>query len=90
MEGVAQDAAARVAAAITDDLNYGERLTTWRAALRAEFPDWQCWYVLRYAEGTTLWCARPADTQDASQNVYGDSAVELAEAITVVITGVVP
>jgi hypothetical protein len=90
MDGAAQDAAARVAAAVTDDLEYGERLTAWRAALQQEFPDWQCWHVHLYVSGTDLWCARPAGSQDASRNVYGDSAEQLADQIRAVITGAAP
>jgi hypothetical protein len=90
MGRAAQDAAARVAAAVTDDLEYGERLSAWRGALREEFPDWQCWNVRLYVSGTDLWCARPAGSQDASRNVYGDSAEQLAGRISAVITGVAP
>ena len=90
MDGAAQDAAARVAAAVTGDLDYEERLTAWLTALRDQFPDWQSWYVRRHHEGDILWCARPMGSQDASQNVYGDSAVKLADAISTVITGVAP
>lgn len=90
MDGAGQDAAAMVVAAVTDDLEYGERLAAWLAALREQFPDWQCWYVHRHYEGDTLWCARPAGSQDNCRNMYGHSAEELAGVISAVITATAP
>lgn len=90
MDGAAQNAAARVTAAITDDLEYGGAADSVACRAAGRVPGRQCWYVLRHAEGTALWCARPARSQDASQNMCRDSADELAGAISAVMTGVVP
>jgi hypothetical protein len=89
LEQAAQSAAATVASAAGDDLMYGERLKAQLAVLQDEFPGWEIWYVLLYPVGAR-WCARPGGCQDGSQTVYADSPVELAGAVSDVITGDAP
>jgi hypothetical protein len=89
LDGTAQSAAAKVAAAAGGDLMYGERLKAQLAALRDEFPGWEIWYVILHVGGEN-WCARPLGFGDHRQTIYAGSPGELAGAVSDVITGDAP
>jgi hypothetical protein len=57
-------------------------MTTWAderlAQLRADWPDWDIWYVLRYLV-PAIWCAKPKGAEVATINT--DSPERLVELI---------